>query len=49
MDLKPDPRKLRYRGVARNDLWLHTRMAVINLRRLLNLGLTRHTGAWALA
>jgi hypothetical protein len=42
-------RKLRYRGTTRNDLWLHTRMAVLNLRRLLNLGLTRHTGAWALA
>ena len=42
-------RKLRYRGVTTNDLWLHTRMAALNLRRLLRLGLTRHHGAWALA
>jgi transposase len=42
-------RKLRYRGVAANDLWLHTRMAALNLRRLLNLGLTRHPGGWAIA
>jgi IS5 family transposase len=34
-------RKLRYRGVAANDWWLHTRMAALNLRRLINLGLTR--------
>ena len=42
-------RKLRYRGVTSNDLWLHTRMAALNLRRLLTLGLTHHTGTWALA
>jgi transposase-like protein DUF772/DDE family transposase len=42
-------RKLRYRGVVAGDWWLHTRMAALNLRRLLNLGLTRHAGAWALA
>jgi hypothetical protein len=42
-------RKLRYRGVAKGDQWLHTRMAGLNLRRLLNLGLTRHTGTWTLA
>jgi hypothetical protein len=41
-------RKLRYRGVAANDLWLHTRMAALNLRRLLNLGLTRNPGGWAI-
>jgi transposase len=41
-------RKLRYRGVTMNDLWLHTRMAALNLRRLLTLGLTRHHGTWAL-
>jgi transposase len=41
-------RKLRYRGVAANDFWLHNRMAALNLRRLVNLGLT-HTGhTWAL-
>jgi hypothetical protein len=42
-------RKLRYRGVTAGDLWLHTRMAGLNLRRLLNLGLARHAGAWVLA
>ena len=42
-------RKVRYRGVVKNNAWLHTRTAALNLRRLLNLGLTRHDGAWALA
>ena len=42
-------RKLRYRGIAKNDLWLHHRLAGLNLRRLLNLGLHQQHGAWALA
>jgi hypothetical protein len=42
-------RKLRHRGVIAGDLWLHTRMAGLNLRRLLTLGLTRHAGTWVLA
>ena len=42
-------RKLRSRGVTNNDAWLHTHTAALNLRRLLNLGLTRHDGTWALA
>jgi hypothetical protein len=42
-------RKLRYRGATAADMWLHTRMAGLNLRRLLTLGLTRQTGTWALA
>ena len=42
-------RKVRYRGVTRNDHWLHHRGAAVNLRRLITLGLT-HTGAgWAIA
>ena len=41
-------RKLRYRGVSAGDWWLHTRMAGLNLRRLLALGLARQHGAWAL-
>jgi hypothetical protein len=41
-------RKLRYRGVSAGDWWLHTRMAGLNLRRLLALGLVRQHGAWAL-
>ena len=36
-------RRVRYRGVARNRLGLSLRAATINLRRLINLGLT-HTG-----
>jgi hypothetical protein len=42
-------RKLRYRGVSAGDWWLHTRMAGLNLRRLLTLGLARHGGAWVVA
>jgi hypothetical protein len=39
-------RKLRYHGIAANDWWLHTRMAALNLRRLLNLGLAVGPTAW---
>jgi DDE family transposase/transposase-like protein DUF772 len=42
-------RKLRYHGVNANDWWLHTRMAALNLRRLLNLGLQHQHGTWVLA
>jgi hypothetical protein len=42
-------RQLRYRGVNANDWWLHTRMAALNLRRLLNLGLHRQHGTGALS
>lgn len=42
-------RTLRYRGVIAGDQWLHTRMAGLNLRRLLNLGLTHRGGVWTLA
>lgn len=42
-------RKLRYRGTATNDRWLHHRAAALNLRRLITMGLT-HTGTgWAIA
>ena len=40
---------LRYLGVAKNHAWLRNRAAAINLRTLLNAGLTRRDGAWALA
>ena len=33
-------RRVRYRGVARNQLGLSVRVAAINLRRLINLGRT---------
>ncbi|MFB7462542.1 IS1182 family transposase [Streptomyces sp. NPDC056224] len=41
-------RRVPYRGVLKNNTWLHNRAAALNLRRLINLGLT-HTGTtWAL-
>ena len=42
-------RKVRYRGVAKNNAWLHTRTAALNLRRLMNLGLAQRDGGWVLA
>jgi IS5 family transposase len=42
-------RRVPYRGVAKNDAWLHLRAAAINLHRLLNLGLTNTPDTWALA
>ena len=47
--LTRDNRRVPYRGVAKNDAWLHLRVAAIDLRRLLNLGLTGTDGQWALA
>ena len=41
--------KLRYPGVDKNHAWLRLRCAAINLRTLINSGLTRTDGAWALA
>lgn len=37
-------RRLRYRGVERNDQWLKTRAAALNLRRLVRLGLAFDDG-----
>ena len=42
-------RRVRYRGVERNQHGLTTRVAALNLRRLVNLGLDRHGGRWVLA
>ncbi len=41
-------RRVPYRGVAKNNAWLHHRVAALNLRRLLTMGLTIDNGAWAL-
>lgn len=41
-------RRLPYRGIDRNQLWWSHRCAAINLKRLVNLGLTHH-GTWQLA
>jgi IS5 family transposase len=42
-------RRVPYRGIERNQTWWSLRVAAVNLRRLLVLGLDRHNGAWALA
>jgi hypothetical protein len=42
-------RRVPYRGVAKNNAWLHHRTAALNLRRLLALGLTFTDQAWTLA
>jgi IS5 family transposase len=41
-------RRLRYRGVERNEAWAHRRVAALNLRKLVVLGLTFDDG-WKLA
>ncbi|MFB9197019.1 transposase [Actinomadura verrucosospora] len=41
-------RRLRHRGTIKADAWLHTRAAALNLRRLINLGLTRTNHTWHL-
>ena len=40
-------RKLRYRGIERNRLWLAHRAAAVNLTRLVNLGLGHDGTVWA--
>lgn len=42
-------RKVRYRGIAKNDQWLHHRLAALNLRRMLALGLHQQPSGWAIA
>jgi hypothetical protein len=41
-------RRVAYRGVQRNQLGLSLRVAALNLRRLVNLGLTPTPTGWAL-
>jgi transposase len=41
-------RRLRYRGVERNEAWAHRRIAALNLRKLVVLGLTFDDG-WKIA
>ena len=45
----PGHRRVRYRGLVRNQAGLATRVAAINLRRLIKLGLDHHDGRWTLA
>lgn len=42
-------RRVPYRGIEKNNNWLHHRAAALNLRRLLAMGLTLQNGTWALA
>lgn len=41
-------RRLRYLGTIKNNAWLTTRAAALNLRTLINLGLHRTSEGWAL-
>jgi hypothetical protein len=41
-------RRLRYLGTIKNNAWLHTRAAALNLRTLINLGLTRTNDTWVI-
>lgn len=41
-------RRVPYRGVIKNNAWWVTRAASINIKRLLNLGLTNQNGSWVL-
>ena len=47
--LVKDNRRVPYRGVIKNNAWPQHRLAGLNLRRLLTLGLNLHHGAWQLA
>lgn len=42
-------RRVRYRGVTRNHHGLSIRVAAVNLRRLINLGLDHQNGNWVIA
>lgn len=42
-------RRLRYRGTGKNHAWIQFRVAGLNLKRLLKLGLTNENGAWIIA
>ncbi len=41
-------RRVRYRGIACNQLWLDHRVAAINLRQLIRSGLVRDQGTWVI-
>ena len=42
-------RRVPYRGIEKNNNWLHHRVAALNLRRLLAMGLKNQNGTWVLA
>ncbi|MHC6595236.1 IS1182 family transposase [Arthrobacter sp. C152] len=41
-------RRVPHHGIKRNNAWLQLRIAGLNLRRLLKLGLTSEQGSWAI-
>src|SRR5262249_7984772 len=41
-------RRVPYRGTTANNWWIPTRAAALNLRRLLNLGLTVENQTWTM-
>jgi hypothetical protein len=41
--------RLRYLGTSKNNAWLHNRTAGLNLRTLVNAGLTRSGATWVIA
>jgi hypothetical protein len=41
-------RRLRYLGAIKNNAWLNTRAAALNLRTLINLGLHHTSDGWTL-
>jgi IS5 family transposase len=45
---KGSARRVPYRGVEKNNNWLHHRAAALNLRRLLTMGLRYDNGTWQL-
>jgi hypothetical protein len=42
-------RRVPYRGIEKNNTWLHHRVAALNLRRLLAMGLMNENGTWLVA
>ncbi len=42
-------RRLRYRGSEKNRIWLTVRVAAINLKRLVNLGLAHDGTSWVMS
>jgi IS5 family transposase len=46
--LTHNARRLRYRGVLKNNTWLRHRVAALNLRRLTTLGLDHTDGTWVI-
>jgi hypothetical protein len=42
-------RRVAYRGIARNRIWLAHRAAAVNLQRLIALGLDHDNNRWTIA